>query len=216
MGAPEVNTTLIYGIHLRESANDGSDFSNAASDYRVLYLGEDGQLHVKDSAGSIADIGGASSGAQTAHACRVVRASGNFAIGNNTYTEVEFNGTDTYDTDSMHDPSSSNTRITIPSISGVTTGLWIISAGGYSTPVTRIDAQIRKNAAGNPASGTSLGFDLRQTTTAIQGFQLVVQGVLTAGDYLELFVRSTGGSADIAFDAEGSPRMEVAFLGKVT
>lgn len=55
MGALEQNTTLIHGIHLRESADDGSDFSNAASDYRVLFLGEDGFLHVKDSAGTVTD-----------------------------------------------------------------------------------------------------------------------------------------------------------------
>lgn len=53
MGALESNTTLIYGIHVRESANDGSDFSNAAADYRVLFLGEDGLLHVKDSSGTV-------------------------------------------------------------------------------------------------------------------------------------------------------------------
>lgn len=55
MGALESNTTLVYGIHLRESANDGSDFSNGATDYRVLFLGEDGKLHVKDSAGTVTD-----------------------------------------------------------------------------------------------------------------------------------------------------------------
>jgi hypothetical protein len=56
MGSLEQNTTLIYGIHVRESANDGSDFSNAASDYRVLFLGEDGALHLKDSAGTVTDV----------------------------------------------------------------------------------------------------------------------------------------------------------------
>lgn len=55
MGALETNTTLIYGVHIRESANDGSDFTNAATDYRVLFLGEDGLLHVKDSAGTVTD-----------------------------------------------------------------------------------------------------------------------------------------------------------------
>jgi hypothetical protein len=55
MGALESNTTNIYGVHLRESADDGSDFSNAAADYRVLFLGEDGFLHAKDSAGSVTD-----------------------------------------------------------------------------------------------------------------------------------------------------------------
>ena len=60
MGSLEQNTTLIYGIHIRESANDGSDFSNGATDYRVLFLGEDGALHLKDSAGAVTDIGGGS------------------------------------------------------------------------------------------------------------------------------------------------------------
>lgn len=45
----------IYGVQLRESADDGSDFSNADADYRILFLGEDGLLHVKDAAGSVTD-----------------------------------------------------------------------------------------------------------------------------------------------------------------
>jgi hypothetical protein len=45
------------GITIRESANDGSDFTNPAADYRRLFLGEDGQLHAKDSAGTVAAIG---------------------------------------------------------------------------------------------------------------------------------------------------------------
>jgi hypothetical protein len=63
MGALETNTTLIYGIHIRESANDGSDFTNAAADYRVLFLGEDGVWHAKDSAGTVTEpfTGGSSS-----------------------------------------------------------------------------------------------------------------------------------------------------------
>lgn len=47
----------LFGMTIRESANDGSDFTNPAADYRRLFLGEDGQLHVKDSAGSVTDIG---------------------------------------------------------------------------------------------------------------------------------------------------------------
>ena len=54
--------TNLFGITIRESANDGSDFTNPDADYRRLFLGEDGQLHVKDSAGTVTDIG-ASSGA---------------------------------------------------------------------------------------------------------------------------------------------------------
>jgi hypothetical protein len=53
MGALE--NEHIYGIQIRESANDGSDFANPDADYRVAFLGEDGLWHVKDSAGSVSD-----------------------------------------------------------------------------------------------------------------------------------------------------------------
>jgi hypothetical protein len=44
---------LAPGLTIRESANDGSDFTNPAADYRRLFLGEDGLLYVKDSAGTV-------------------------------------------------------------------------------------------------------------------------------------------------------------------
>lgn len=45
----------LFGMTIRESATDGSDFTNPSADYRRLFLGEDGFLHVKDSAGSVTD-----------------------------------------------------------------------------------------------------------------------------------------------------------------
>jgi hypothetical protein len=48
----------IYGIKIRESADDGSDFSNPDADYRLVFLGEDGQWHAKDSAGAVTALGG--------------------------------------------------------------------------------------------------------------------------------------------------------------
>lgn len=56
MAGPE--SEHIYGIQLRESANDGSDFSNGDTDYRVVFLGEDGLLHAKDSAGTVTSLSG--------------------------------------------------------------------------------------------------------------------------------------------------------------
>jgi hypothetical protein len=53
------NLEKLFGMTIRESATDGSDFTNPDADYRRLFLGEDGQLHVKDSAGAVTDIGGA-------------------------------------------------------------------------------------------------------------------------------------------------------------
>lgn len=51
----KASENLFPGIIIRESANDGSDFSNPAADYRRLFLGEDGKLHVKSSSGSVTD-----------------------------------------------------------------------------------------------------------------------------------------------------------------
>lgn len=55
----KVDENLFPKVILRESANDGSDFSNPAADHRVLFLGEDGLLHLRDSAGTVTTPGGA-------------------------------------------------------------------------------------------------------------------------------------------------------------
>ena len=49
-------------ITLEEVATDGSDLSNPAADHRRLFLGEDGALHLRDSAGTITDVADAGSG----------------------------------------------------------------------------------------------------------------------------------------------------------
>jgi len=54
-----IETHKTFAIKIRESATDGSDFSNPDADYRVLFLGEDAGLHLKDSAGAVTDVGGA-------------------------------------------------------------------------------------------------------------------------------------------------------------
>lgn len=55
MGA--IHEEKAYAFLVRESANDGSDFTNPDADYRVLFLGEDGALHLRDSAGAVTAIG---------------------------------------------------------------------------------------------------------------------------------------------------------------
>jgi len=52
----KISDALTYGLTIRESADDGSDFTNPIADYRRLFLGEDGQLHVKDSSGTVTAI----------------------------------------------------------------------------------------------------------------------------------------------------------------
>lgn len=52
----KASDNLFPKVILNEAATDGSDFSNPAADYRVLFLGEDGALHLKDSAGNVTDV----------------------------------------------------------------------------------------------------------------------------------------------------------------
>jgi hypothetical protein len=54
-----IHESKTYGFYIRESANDGSDFSNPVADYRIVFLGEDGEWHSRDSAGTIAGFAGA-------------------------------------------------------------------------------------------------------------------------------------------------------------
>lgn len=53
------SVSKIFGMTIRESADDGSDFTNPDADYRRVFLGEDGQWHAKDSAGTVTTLGGA-------------------------------------------------------------------------------------------------------------------------------------------------------------
>lgn len=52
-----IEDILIPSLTVRESANDGSDFGNPPADYRIWFIGEDGLLHVKDSAGAVTTPG---------------------------------------------------------------------------------------------------------------------------------------------------------------
>jgi hypothetical protein len=67
MGA--IEDEKAYALLIRESADDGSDFTNPPADYRRLFVGEDGDIHLKDPAGTVTDFpaggGGGGSGAIT-------------------------------------------------------------------------------------------------------------------------------------------------------
>lgn len=52
-------------VVLEERASDGSDTSNPAADHRALFLGEDGSLHLRDSSGTVTDIGSGSGSVAT-------------------------------------------------------------------------------------------------------------------------------------------------------
>lgn len=79
----KISDALTYGLTVRESADDGSDFPNPAADYRRLFLGEDGNLHLKDSAGTVTAVGGAGGSVATD---TIWDAAGDLAVGTGANT----------------------------------------------------------------------------------------------------------------------------------
>lgn len=141
------------------------------------------------------------------HGVRLARASGNFSVGNNTLTAVEFT-TEVYDTDSMHDNSTNPSRITIPAITGVTTGAWLMQAHGYVTGQTIADVLFRIGGT------TQISFERHSNT--IGTFGGMTTYVLSAAQYIEVLVRTPAGAGSVVHDAGISPIVTVSFLGKVT
>lgn len=157
MGALETNTTLIYGVHIRESATDGSDFTNAAADYRVLFLGEDGLLHVKDSSGTVTSP--YSSSAPTRAGCLIYH--NTTQVVNNSF--VLFNS-EVNDAGGYHDTVTNTDRITIPTGGA---GLYVIEYGGNVASL---------------AAGEFLRVNLNNTSnisTNVGGTAAVVSGYLS-------------------------------------
>lgn len=190
----------------------------AAGKQRLYIDSTSHHLSRTDSSGTQVDLetNQAGGGAPATHGCQVTRASTNFSVGNNTYTAVEWDA-EVFDTDTMHSTVSSPSRVDIPAISGVTTGLWTLRSHGYSSATSgRVDVMFRKNAAGNPASGTLINALTGYSDPTVSGFYFETDAVLADTDYVEVFVRTTGGSFAVAYDAAALPIFSVVFVGKVS
>lgn len=159
---------------MRESANDGSDFTNPDSDYRRVFLGEDGFLKTKDSSGTVAS---ASASAPTIKACRVKRdaafsiSSGGTAI--------------SWDNEVRDDGGfwsvGSPTRLTIPDTAWYCVMGTVNSGAGTSDTMS---VTIRLNGS------TIIMWAKDYETTNSVAFGATPGGIvyLTAADYLEMLV----------------------------
>jgi hypothetical protein len=147
---------------------------------------------------------------RTAHACRVYKSATQTVASGNTDV-VSFN-TEDYDTDTLHDNATNNSRITIPTGFG---GYWlfIFHAGvdADATGHTRYVCSLRKNAAGASGSGTLL------QATNVTGHTLPQDGEastlvpLTAGDYVEAFFQSTSEARVLDLGVSGTTLTAVYF-----
>lgn len=184
-----------FGMTIRESANDGSDFTNPDADYRRLFLGEDGQLHVKDSAGTVTDIG-ASSGYPTFSGCSLTK-SATQAITQNTSTAITFDGEE-FDTDAYHNNASNTSRITAPAtgyyLFGATAEL--SGAGDQTNHIVRFRIDGTTVVVGRAR--------IQQSGTSSGSPQLVKVIPLTAAQYVELMVEHSDPAADVRETTNGT------------
>lgn len=65
MALPTASDNQFPKVILEEVASDGSATVTPAADHRALFLGEDGVLHLKDSAAAVTDVGDGGSGGGT-------------------------------------------------------------------------------------------------------------------------------------------------------
>lgn len=180
---------------------EGTPATPAASHQRIGIDSSSHMLVTVNSSGGVTKYG-------IAHGARAKRITSNFSIGNNTYTAVDFNSED-YDTDTIHDNSTNPSRLTIPTITGVTTGLWSVKASGYITGGTQVLLEFRLNGT------TIIGFS-GNNDGVVGTFTGTIDYVFSAADYVELLLKCPTGTASAVMDAGLSPLFEVAFLGKVT
>ena len=112
-----IHDEKVYGLKIRESADDGSDFGTPDADYRFLFLGEDGDLHLKDASDTVTDVGG---GVASAPAVVVyTRNSTNYTT--TSTTPVDIDGTNL--SQAITVAANSRVRVTlVASVAGTSTG----------------------------------------------------------------------------------------------
>jgi hypothetical protein len=140
--------------------------------------------------------------------CRLKRNSQQ-VVSNNTETTIQFNAED-FDTDSFHDNSTNNTRVTIPSGKGGKY-LFVGTAYGDTGNIDKLGkwyTYLRKNGAGSinttyiEFGGSASGYETWSIYSILD---------LVAGDYIEWRVlQSTGVSANLDADYQS---LSVTYLG---
>ena len=117
------------------------------------------------------------------------------SISSSTNTPIQWNGADVVDTIGFHDPTTNNTRFTIPS---GTTGLVRITANCAANATSSTGAILSISKNGGDA-GDNAGEPIRDCQHSGAPFLNVATAILevTAGDYFEVIFRSGGSSVSI-------------------
>lgn len=232
MAGGKFSEAQLHGMTIRESADDGSDFTNAPADYRRLFLGEDGQLHVKDSAGAVTGIGGAiadildldtaetddtlvlapdgaggvefrAEAGGAAHVGAKAYNSGTQTIANGTETAVTLN-TDEWDSNAFHDTSTNTSRMTIPAGMG---GKYLCIGKVYFAA----DADGYRRV-GFYVNGAVSAITIVDTDLGTDAAVIIATGelLLAAGDFVEMWVQHSAGG-DLAIGHASARRAQCDF-----
>lgn len=172
----------LHAMTVRESADDGSDFTNPDADYRRLFLGEDGKLHVKDSAGAVTDPGGAAVG----NAWTMANGGSSQTLTSNADNTVTFDTAEVDGGSSVIDlvnerfvAPATGLYLTIPrwiweSTAPINTWTCQVTVGGIKTGTA-----LRCNAGTIPVNGSAQGTQVLSLTSGDFVTMLVNPGVVT-------------------------------------
>ena len=132
--------------------------------------------------------------------CKVYKTA-NQSIANGAYACLTWNA-EAFDTDTMHDNTTSNSRITF-----TTAGTYQITLNLYmqSNSTGNRLATIEKNGTTTQGSGTVIMETLGYYPPAVthNGFSLTTMASFSAGDYIQAFVyQSSGGALNVSGTSE--------------
>lgn len=155
--------------------------------------------------------GGGGGGTPTFHGCGALRTVAQ-SIPYNTLTIVTFTAADQYDTDAIHDPSTSPSRFTVPA--GLA-GIWRFTGAGVFAANTDGDRMISWFKNGVNLGGPYSQQNMRAPSNGAFRAALTtsIELNLAAGDYVEMAAYQLN-SATTALNLDLA-RCTVAYLGAV-
>lgn len=164
---------------LEEVATDGSDTPNPAADHRTLFLGEDGLLHLRDSGGSISDVGGGGGSVATD---AIFDAKGDLAVGTGANTAAKLTaGTDGY---------------LLAADSSQATGLkWVVAPAAPTAVYKSSDQTSTSNVL---ADVTDMGFSVLANKDYLFEYHILWQATATTTGVL-FSVNGPASPTDLAF-----------------
>lgn len=133
------------------------------------------------------------------------------SINDSTVTVIAFNGTDDFDTDALHDPSSNNSRLTA-AIAGKYFVYCFVDWASNATGERIV--RIEKNSSGTPTAANVIAATYAVADAFLVNNNVACLTSLAAGDHVEVMVFQTSGGP---LDADGATQplaFGMAYLGE--